>query len=226
MTDPSLPPAPVRSGIPGQRSPDDHPMRPDLGGPTWAPPRPEAQAPPDEPYAHWWRRVVATLIDSLLVIPFWVVGVIGTTMFIDGTTIYTDGTGGLRSIVDVDTTTSTWVGGGTAVAAYIGLIVFSIWNQLVRQGRRGASIGKACLYLMVVDEEAGRPIGTPRTFVRAIAHLLDGLVFYLGYLWPLFDRRRQTFADKLMQTVVLYLPPLQPRNAPQTPQQALPPSGW
>jgi len=32
---------------------------------------------------------------------------------------------------------------------------------------------------------------------------LDGLPCYLGYLWPLWDSKRQTFADKIVGTVVV-----------------------
>jgi len=221
-----LPLTPVRTGIPGQREPADHPMSPSLADPAGASPRPVAPQPvDDEPYAHWWRRVVAALIDVLLAIPFWVAGTIGSALFIGGTTFYTDGTGGWQSITDVDTSTGTWVGGSIAALAWVSLIAFSIWNQLIRQGRRGASIGKACLYLMVVGEN-GRPIGAVATFVRGVAHLLDAAVFYLGYLWPLVDRRRQTFADKVMGTVVLHLPPLPPKPALEIPAQSQPPPGW
>lgn len=218
MTDSSLSPAPVRESVPEQRRPTAHPLRPDLAAPQSGPPAPPVVAAA-VPYAHWWRRVAATLIDALLAIPFWVAGVIGFTILSDGTTFVTDGTGGLGSITDVATTTATWVGLGIVSAAYLSLMVFSIWNQIVRQGRRGASIGKSCLHLMVVGEDTGRPIGGIFTFVRAIAHVLDAIVLDLGYLWPLVDRRRQTFADKVMGTVVLHLPPT-PR--PVAPAPAVP----
>jgi uncharacterized RDD family membrane protein YckC len=32
---------------------------------------------------------------------------------------------------------------------------------------------------------------------------VDAIPFFIGFLWPLWDRRRQTFADKLLGTVVL-----------------------
>jgi uncharacterized RDD family membrane protein YckC len=32
--------------------------------------------------------------------------------------------------------------------------------------------------------------------------VLDG-VLYLGYLWPLWDPRKQTFADKIVGSVVV-----------------------
>jgi uncharacterized RDD family membrane protein YckC len=225
MTDPFLPvSAPTR--IPGQRAAADHPMRPELAEPPlWSEP-PSVRESTGESYAHWWRRVLASLIDALLAIPFWAAGVIGAVTFADSTTFLTDGTGGLGSIQRVVTSTGTWVGGGLAVGAYLGLIVFSFWNQVVRQGRRGASIGKACLQIMVVDDQRGRPIGALLTFVRAVAHVLDAVPFYLGYLWPLVDRRRQTFADMVMGTVVLHLPPLPARPTPQVPAQATAPYGW
>jgi hypothetical protein len=39
--------------------------------------------------------------------------------------------------------------------------------------------------------------------VRHVCHFVDGLFCGLGYLWPLWDDRRQTFADKIMSTVVI-----------------------
>ena len=44
------------------------------------------------------------------------------------------------------------------------------------------------------------------TFVRGLAHFLDSLPCYIGYLWPLWDTKRQTFADKIMNSVVVEKP--------------------
>lgn len=43
------------------------------------------------------------------------------------------------------------------------------------------------------------------SIVRQLAHVLDTLICYLGYLFPLWDAKRQTFADKLMSTVCVPL---------------------
>ena len=40
-----------------------------------------------------------------------------------------------------------------------------------------------------------------KAFLRDLAHLLEGICF-VGDLFPLWDQRRQTFADKIMTTVV------------------------
>ena len=39
------------------------------------------------------------------------------------------------------------------------------------------------------------------SLVRQIAHYIDQLICYVGYLWPLWDHKRQTIADKLVSTV-------------------------
>jgi hypothetical protein len=47
--------------------------------------------------------------------------------------------------------------------------------------------------------------------VRQIAHYVDQLICYIGYLFPLWDDKRQTIADKLMSTVCV---PLDRAQAP------------
>ena len=83
-------------------------------------------------------------------------------------------------------------------------LAFFIWNTcpagphrlLHRQGRAGHE----------ADQRADRPADRRRHVVRALpAHILDALPCYLGYLWPR-DRKRQTFADKIVKTVVINQP--------------------
>ncbi|MGB7111682.1 MAG: RDD family protein, partial [Mycobacterium sp.] len=67
----------------------------------------------------------------------------------------------------------------------------------------GSSIGKSLLRLKVVSENTGKPIGFGLSVLRQIAHLIDSAIFYVGYLFPLWDAKRQTLADKIMATVCL-----------------------
>ena len=78
---------------------------------------------------------------------------------------------------------------------------FNLWNRTFRQGRTGQSIGKQLVGLRLLDERTMAPMGAGMSFVRELAHTLDGF-FYVGYLWPLWDDKRQTFADKVCRTVV------------------------
>jgi uncharacterized RDD family membrane protein YckC len=87
-------------------------------------------------------------------------------------------------------------------AAIVGL-AFLVWNSGYRQGRSGQSLGKSALGTRLVSAQSGEPVGFGRAFGRQVAHLLDGVPLGLGYLWPLWDEQRQTFADKVCSTLVV-----------------------
>ena len=98
------------------------------------------------------------------------------------------------------------VGGGLLVLAGLLLMLgIQIWNRAFKQGRTGQSVGKKVMGIRLVDEGTGQPIGAGMAFVRDLAHTLDGFA-YVGYLWPLWDDKRQTFADKILSTVVVETP--------------------
>ncbi len=65
------------------------------------------------------------------------------------------------------------------------------------------SWGNKALGLSLIGEATGQPIGFFMAFVRDVCHILDSLTCYIGWLWPLWDAKRQTFADKIIHTVVI-----------------------
>ena len=77
-----------------------------------------------------------------------------------------------------------------------------LYNLIIVQGRTGQSWGKRHIGLRIIHEHTGRPLSMGMNFVRYLCHYIDGIL-YLGYLWPLWDPKRQTFADKIMTTVVV-----------------------
>jgi uncharacterized RDD family membrane protein YckC len=95
--------------------------------------------------------------------------------------------------------------GASLVAFLLYLVSLGIWvyNRAIQQGRTGQSWGKQVLSLRLVRMADGQPMGGGMAFVRDLAHVLDALPCYIGFLFPLWDARRQTFADKVMSTVVL-----------------------
>jgi RDD family len=151
---------------------------------------------PTEGYTSWIQRVVATIIDA---IPVVVIGGIGEGIAIatgnNSCVANTEGYGGAC--------TSSFSAVGMLASFLAGLIVlaFSIWNWGYRQGTTGSTIGKSALKFKVISEATGQPIGFGMSLVRQIVHIVDGAICYIGYLFPLWDAKRQTLADKIMSTV-------------------------
>lgn len=85
------------------------------------------------------------------------------------------------------------------LAALTGLALMA--NRWVLPVRTGWTVGRAVTGIRVV-RSSGTPVGTGRLFIRDLAHLLDTAAVFLGWLWPLWDRRHRTFADLLLRTEV------------------------
>ncbi|MCX5560161.1 RDD family protein [Streptomyces sp. NBC_00038] len=84
----------------------------------------------------------------------------------------------------------------------LALIGLAIW-QLIQEGRTGQTVGKKALGIRLVREIDGQPMGVGMAFVRRLAHFLDSLACYLGWLWPAWDAKKQTFADKVCSSIVI-----------------------
>ncbi len=81
-------------------------------------------------------------------------------------------------------------------------IAYTVYNRWILGGQ-GQSLGKKVLGMRLLSEETGQPIGTLNAFLRDICHIVDSIICYVGYLFPLWDAKRQTLADKIMKTVVV-----------------------
>jgi len=130
--------------------------------------------------ADWGTRVVATLIDSGVLIGVMLAGVLVAAIL-----------GAISSALGI------LVG----LLVYLAAIGASFYFTYMT-GAVGQSPGKKVMGIKVVSEETGQPIGGGLGIVRGLAHFLDGIMM-IGYLFPLWDPKRQTFADKIMKTVAL-----------------------
>jgi uncharacterized RDD family membrane protein YckC len=80
---------------------------------------------------------------------------------------------------------------------------WTIYNRWYLGGTTGQSLGKKALNIRLVSEETGQPIGMLMAFARDICHFVDSIICYIGFLFPLWDAKRQTLADKIVKTVVI-----------------------
>ena len=126
------------------------------------------------PYANWGQRFLGTLVDMLVfAVPY------------------------ILYFVGITTKNSALLGIGGIL-----LLGLFIW-QLIREGRTGQTVGKQALGIRLVRESDGQPIGVGMAFVRRLAHFVDGIACYIGFLWPAWDAKRQTFADKICGSIVI-----------------------
>ena len=67
-------------------------------------------------------------------------------------------------------------------------------------GSTGQAWGHKVAGVRIVDANTGQVIGTGRAVGRYFATILSALPCFLGYLWPLWDAKKQTFHDKIVNT--------------------------
>ena len=121
-------------------------------------------------------------------------------------------------LIDYGVPAIPWVGAvyatNSSILATFGSFIFFgciLANNIILQGRTGQSIGKRILGLRLcyIVGRSSDPVvyyqecSLARTFVRQICHYLD-CIFILGWLLPMWNRNRRTFADMCARTVVVY----------------------
>ncbi len=84
-----------------------------------------------------------------------------------------------------------------------GLGVFFYFCYLT--GTTGQTPGRKAVGIKVLREADGQPIGVGAGIGRGFLHILDALPLGLGFLWPIWDAKKQTFADKIIKSVVVKL---------------------
>ncbi|MEV6277054.1 RDD family protein [Nocardia sp. NPDC051832] len=169
-----------------------------------------AYGPPQYPtggvgaaYAGWAARVGAALLDGLIVgIPVGILFALAFTMGIDP--------GDSRLVLKNDGTFEpTTVGGGideVGIALIASAVLVSFAGSvflIYREGAVGQTPGKALLGIRLISESTGRPMGFWAALGRKFCHIVDALPCYVGYLFPLWDAKRQTLADKITSSVVV-----------------------
>ena len=178
------------------------------------PPPPPAQpayggaVPPPPPigpdYASWLSRVGANLLDGLVGFA------IGLPLIVPGFVTMFAG----MDPASVDPTTGEYTGSAPNPLAfvllgvgYLLMIVFAIWNFVIRQGRKGQTLAKTWLHLKVVREANGDVPGVWLALGRYLMQsILTAVTLYLNLLWPLWDSKNQTLHDKVCSTVVIRVP--------------------
>lgn len=143
------------------------------------------------PYAGWWRRFAAVVVDGLLLaIPFFATLIVSLAVTEGGSDEHDD--------------SPVWL---LLFFAWVFWIVAPFVYYTILHGRpRGQTLGKRLLGIRVTGVDF-HPIGYGRAFGRALLASVMWIACYLpgilDALWPLWDEKKQSLHDKVANSIVV-----------------------
>lgn len=147
---------------------------------AWASPEPTPGPAPGYEFGGAGERLVAYIVDSLIV----------TVLFIAVLAV-----GLLVAVVAWPLAIILWIVGGLAI--WLGYFPY-FWVKT------GATPGLRIFGLTVVRDRDGGPVELGAALLRLLGlYVIDGLVFYLGFVWIFVDKRKRCWHDLLAGTVVV-----------------------
>jgi uncharacterized RDD family membrane protein YckC len=174
------------------------PARPAPGlPPTYAPPVPTLILP--SPYAGFWLRVVAHLIDDLLLgIGIGILVLIGVAMVgIDSIRSMAEGMKGEDFQMPAPIISAIFF------VTLASIVLVWIYNASMESSKHQGTLGKLALGLIVTDSQ-GRPIGFGHATGRYFAKIITGLIpLGIGYAMAGFTEKKQALHDMIAGCLVL-----------------------
>ncbi len=135
-------------------------------------------------YAGFWRRLVAGLIDSVLIAM--------VTMLL--LFLLSAGNPDLLAQADLSRTPTMLLVLEYLLPATITVVLWHIY---------GGTPGKLLMSCRIIDARSGERPGLGRCVLRYLGYFVSALVFFLGFLWIAWDRRKQGWHDKIAGTLVI-----------------------
>ncbi|PJJ95758.1 hypothetical protein CO615_03400 [Lysobacteraceae bacterium NML75-0749] len=133
-------------------------------------------------YADFWKRVVALLIDTVLL------GIVG---FVIGLIL-----GLFLALLGASEVVAGLLGN------VLGLIVGWLYFALMESSPYQGTVGKIALGIKVTDLDGNR-IGFGRATGRHFSKILSGLILCVGYIMAAFTDKKQGLHDMLANTLVV-----------------------
>jgi uncharacterized RDD family membrane protein YckC len=128
--------------------------------------------------APWWKRLVALMVDNVL--------------------LY---------IVTVLVSVRAGSSGAVTTLRFVAELALTFCYFGYLNGVPGQTVGKRVLGIRCVDADTGEAIGFRRGLARQAVVAVLSLAFlfpaFLDGLWPLWDQKRQAWHDKVVRSVVI-----------------------
>ena len=136
-------------------------------------------------YVGFWKRFVASLIDTLII------------LVVTVPLLMLAGAGALLTGGDI-------VEGQARLYSVLIQYVLPAVATIAFWRVRGATPGKMAISARIVDARTGGAPSNGQLVGRYFAYIVSALPLFVGFLWVGIDRRKQGFHDKLAGTVVVY----------------------
>ena len=154
-------------------------------------------AGPGQRFGAWF---IDGLVMALIAIPFEAVAVFS---LVKGTKDCNTSTSGGTTTLSCDAGQAHggWI--ALAVVMFIGAVLFGALFYC-RKVSKGQSWGQKVMGTRIIDMNSGASISTGRAFGRLLFRtFISPVLCWLGFLWMLWDPRKQTWHDKVVSTIVV-----------------------
>jgi len=141
-------------------------------------------------YAGFWRRTLATLIDTAIIL---ILMKVLSLLFFDGQmmVIETDNNQNF-SLKSSFTSSINWM-----QELILVVITIVLWMKFL------GTPGKLILGCQVVDAKTFTAMNPGQAVLRYVAYIISMVPMMLGFFWIAWDKRKQGFHDKIAGTVVI-----------------------
>jgi uncharacterized RDD family membrane protein YckC len=92
---------------------------------------------------------------------------------------------------------------GATTGRLLGFVISAVYFTYFH-GATGRTPGNAALGISVLDIDNGSTIGYGRAFLRSLVSLVSAVVILIGYLWMLWDPKKQTWHDKAAHSLPVH----------------------
>ena len=134
-------------------------------------------------YASYSRRATALAIDSI----WWTIIVLFVPLGPSTEDI-------LMAPESFALSIALWLAVGQCIPILVTGVLWAVW---------GTSPGKRALHLRIVDADTGKPMTMRQAGLRTLGYLLSFATCGAGFLWVLFNPRKQALHDRIANTVVI-----------------------
>lgn len=134
---------------------------------------------PSMEYAGFWRRLGANIIDGFFILMF------------NWSIVFSLGFGNISRGINKNELSSI-----IGFLIGVGYVIF-FWAT-----QNGQTLGKRAMAVRIV-KESGEPVDFATAIIRYIGYIISSIVLLLGFIWVIFDPKKQGWHDKIAKTYVI-----------------------